>query len=285
VPLRYIQRIQDHLAYDNYRPTDIDEVRRQMRVDADDAPAFQQAVEMLVAEGKLQLAADGKLRLPRYEDELEGRLKLNPRGFGFLVPDHPMREGDLFIPAGMTKDALNGDRVRVKVIRKGASQFGGKPGKGAPEGPTGRVLEVLERGQQRFAGTLTKDGREWLAVPDGRALRDPVVIRDAGAKGAKAGSPSPSITTMLSSGTAASAAPAAASAAASASGCCPASSITCTECPKPRSPSTMRRSYTYPPERVLKGAGTSSARLLAARLTQPALQKRPRQYGSRAAAP
>ena len=42
-------------------------------VDADDAPAFQQAVEMLVAEGKLQLAADGKLRLPRYEDELEGR--------------------------------------------------------------------------------------------------------------------------------------------------------------------------------------------------------------------
>jgi ribonuclease R len=187
VPLRFIQRIQDHLAYDNYRPTDIDEVRRQMRVDADDAPAFQQAVEMLVAEGKLQLAADGKLRLPRYEDELEGRLKLNPRGFGFLVPDHPMREGDLFIPAGMTKDALNGDRVRVKVVRKGASQFGGKPGKGAPEGPTGRVLEVLERGQQRFAGTLTKDGREWLAVPDGRALRDPVVIRDAGAKGAKAG--------------------------------------------------------------------------------------------------
>jgi hypothetical protein len=48
-------------------------------------------------------------------------------GFGFLVPDHPMREGDLIIPAGMTKDALNGDRVRVKVIRKGASQFGGKP--------------------------------------------------------------------------------------------------------------------------------------------------------------
>ena len=43
--------------------------------------------------------------------------------------------------------------------------------------------------------------------------------------------------------------------------------------------------YGDPPERVLKGAGTSSARLLAARLTQPALQKRPRQYGSRAAAP
>ena len=60
-------------------------------------------------------------------------------------------------------------------------------GKGAQDGPTGRVVAVIERGQQRFAGTLTKDGREWFVVPDGRALRDPVVVRDAGAKGAKAG--------------------------------------------------------------------------------------------------
>ena len=86
---------------------------------------------MLVEEGRVEVSGDGKLRLPRFGDEVEGRLKLNPRGFGFLVPDRPTREGDLFIPAGMTKDALNGDRVRVKVIRKGASQFGGKPGKGA----------------------------------------------------------------------------------------------------------------------------------------------------------
>jgi ribonuclease R len=186
VPLRFIQRIEDHLAYDNYRPTDIDEVRRQMRVPADDAEAFEQAVEMLVAEGRVEVGGDGKLRLPKYQDEIEGRLKLNARGFGFLVPDHPTREGDLFIPAGQTKDALNGDRVRVKVMRKGGGKFGA-PGKGAQDGPTGRVVEVVERGQQRFAGTLTKDGREWLVVPDGKSLRDPVVVRDVTAKGAKAG--------------------------------------------------------------------------------------------------
>ena len=106
------------------------------------------------------------------------------------MPDRPTREGDLFIPAGMTKDALSGDRVRVKVVRRGgghAGGHGGRPGKGAQDGPTGRVVEVIERGQARFAGTLTKDGREWLVVPDGKALRDPVVVRDPGAKGAKAG--------------------------------------------------------------------------------------------------
>ena len=186
MPLRFIQRIEDHLAYDNYRPTDIDEVRRQMRVPADDAEAFEQAVEQLAAEGRIEVGGDGKLRLPKYQDEIEGRLKLNARGFGFLVPDHPTREGDLFIPAGQTKDALNGDRVRVKVMRKGGGKFSA-PGKGAQDGPTGRVVEVVERGQQRFAGTLTKDGREWLVVPDGKSLRDPVVVRDVTAKGAKAG--------------------------------------------------------------------------------------------------
>jgi len=187
VTLRFIQRIEDHLAYDNYRPVNLDEVRRQMRVPAEDAHEFEKAVEELQSEGRLEVAGDGKLRLPRYGEEIEGRLKLNARGFGFLVPDRPTREGDLFIPAGMTKDALNGDRVRVRVVRKGGGGGGGRPGKGAQDGPTGRVVEVVERGQARFAGTLTKDGREWLVVPDGKALRDPVVVRDPGAKGAKAG--------------------------------------------------------------------------------------------------
>ncbi len=202
MPLRFTQRIVDHLAYDNYRPSEVSEVQRQLRVQPDDERAFEAAVAQVVEEGRVDLGPDGKLRLPRYGDEAEGRLKLNPRGFGFLVADKRMREGDLYIPAGQTADALNGDRVRVKVIRKSGSgpagprgrgaaaakaSFGGRGAAGGGDGPVGRVVEVLERGQARFAGTLTKDGREWLVVPDGRALHDPVVVRDPGAKGAKAG--------------------------------------------------------------------------------------------------
>jgi hypothetical protein len=50
VSLRFLQRIQDHLAYDNYRPVELGEVRRQMRVSDDDAEEFEQAVEMLLTE-------------------------------------------------------------------------------------------------------------------------------------------------------------------------------------------------------------------------------------------
>lgn len=34
---------------------------------------------------------------------------------------------------------------------------------------------------------MQKDGPQWLAIPDGRVLHDPVVIRDPGAKNAKRG--------------------------------------------------------------------------------------------------
>jgi ribonuclease R len=207
VPLRFTQRIIDHLAYDNYKPTTIDEIRGQMRVPEEAEEAFAQAVEQLAAAGRLDVGKDEKLRLPKYGEEVTGRLKLNPRGFGFVIPESPTREGDLYIPAGHTKDALNGDTVRCKVLRRsdaggGRGAFGGGGrgagsargaggagggGFGAEQSVTGRVLEVVERGQAAFAGTLTKVEREYHVIPDGRALRDPVIIRDPHAKNAKPG--------------------------------------------------------------------------------------------------
>ena len=220
MPLRFIQRIIDHLAYDNYTPAGLEDVRSQMRVPEEDAIAFERAVNQLVQAGRIELGKDERLRLPRYGEEATGKLRLNARGFGFLIPDSPTREGDLFIPAGLTRDALNGDRVRVKVLNRaesgpgwgaggggggargaggagGARGAGGAGGAGARgrggrsggpgSGPTGKVVEVLERAQSHFAGTLVKDGREYQVVPDGRGLRDPVIIRDPHAKNAKPG--------------------------------------------------------------------------------------------------
>ena len=70
--LRFTQRIEDHLAYDSYRPADIAEVRRQMRVPQEDADEFARAVEQMASEGRIEVGGDGKLRLPRYADEIEG---------------------------------------------------------------------------------------------------------------------------------------------------------------------------------------------------------------------
>ncbi|MBL9119475.1 MAG: VacB/RNase II family 3'-5' exoribonuclease [Phycisphaerae bacterium] len=182
MPLRFRHRLLEHLRHDTYRPSIAREVARQLRVADEDIDAFESAIDQLVHSGKLEVGADEKLRLPIYGDETVGKLRITRGGFGFLIPDEPTREGDLFVPEGMTMDAISGDRVRAKIMRKSATARRGR-GSGGYAPPekgdlTGRVVEILERGQTRFAGVLQKEGRTWLVQPDGRALRESIVVRD-----------------------------------------------------------------------------------------------------------
>ena len=189
MPLRFKSRILDHLAHRNYLPIYVHDVARQLRVGELDGAAFDEAVRQLSEEGLLNIGKDEKLRLPQLPEEVEGVIKLTPRGMGFLKTDIDYREGDLFIPAGETKDAVSGDRVRVRVVRRGdRTNYSAGPAPSVSRDNTfGRVLEVLVRGQSRFAGELVQRGREWIVEPDGRTIREPIVIRDPHAKNAKAG--------------------------------------------------------------------------------------------------
>ncbi|MBX3355649.1 MAG: VacB/RNase II family 3'-5' exoribonuclease [Phycisphaeraceae bacterium] len=239
MPLRYRARILDHLSHDDYRPADTDDLARLLRVPVEDRPAFDEAIDALASEGSIEIGDDERVRLPRYGDVIEGKIKVNPRGFAFVIPDTPTREGDLFIPAGQTGDAISGDRVRCRVVRRsgswserdrrgtgvrggagdrdgggrGGRDFGRSSGRGGHGGgsrggfgaggsssaggrgsadaagsrPVGRVIEVIERASRTFAGTLSREGRQWMVQPDGRRLRDPIIVRDAQAKGAKEG--------------------------------------------------------------------------------------------------
>ncbi|MCA9284801.1 MAG: VacB/RNase II family 3'-5' exoribonuclease [Phycisphaerales bacterium] len=180
MPLRYRLRILDHLSHDTYRPSLASDLAREMRIAPDDRKAFDRAIDQLVDEGLLELGDDDRIRLPAFGNEVEGVLKVNPRGFGFVEPATPHRFGALFIPPGALGDAVSGDRVRAKVVRKSGRREQG-------QGVQGRVVEVLERGRSEFVGTLSQRGKTWLVQPDGRVLREPVVVRDAEAKNAKPG--------------------------------------------------------------------------------------------------
>src|SRR5688572_22968684 len=110
MPIRFTQRILDHLAHENYKPSVAKSIARDMRIDDEDREAFDQAIENLVAEGKLTVGAtDALVRLPSYsavKETITGKLKLNPKGFGFIIPDQPLREGDLFVPPGSAGSAI-----------------------------------------------------------------------------------------------------------------------------------------------------------------------------------
>ena len=107
--------------------------------------------------------------------EAVGRFSGSRRGFGFVErEDAP----DVFVPAGRTMGALDGDTVRVAILREG-------------ERPEGEILEVLTLAHPTLFGTAVRDtdldlrprGEVWLLpdhphLPPHRLLGDRVRLGD-----------------------------------------------------------------------------------------------------------
>ncbi len=153
------------------------ELARALRADGADKDVLRTSIQSLLEEGRIEQRGE-RLQLPGIGEEVIGIYRSTRRGFGFVSPDNPVREGDVYIPRGAGEGAITGDRVRCGVARR----HGWKGGS-----PAGRVIEVIEQGQTVFSGTVVQRKGGWLVEPDGRRLREPVIIRDPGAKGIRVG--------------------------------------------------------------------------------------------------
>jgi len=175
---RYIVRLVAHIRHEEYAPASIETLRDDLGVPPAEADDFAAAVHQLRDSKRLTIDEHGLVKLPTMGATLVGSFRKNAKGFGFVVPETPFREGDLFIPPEATGDALTGDTVECAVSR------GQRRGK---DDVTGRVIKVVKRKRKVFTGELSQRGSQWLVYPDGRELTDPVVIRDPHAKNAKPG--------------------------------------------------------------------------------------------------
>ena len=184
--LRYRKRLLEHLKHEGYTPRSVGHLREDLRVSEDDWPEFDGTVKSMAAEGVLEVSASGYVMLRSLATaggSVVGRFRKAMKGFGFVEPEIPVREGSVFVPAEETLDALSGDTVRVQVRRDSSRS---RPG----EGPSwsGTIVEVVKRRRSSFAGELVRRGDQWLVFPDGREMTEPIVVRDAAAKNAPEGS-------------------------------------------------------------------------------------------------
>lgn len=178
---RHTSRILDHIADRRYESRTLRQLMAELGVPKDQQDDFRQAADKLLDEGQIVLGSENTVGLPPVGDEMVGTYRSHERGFGFIVPDALTEHGDLFVPPGNMADAMDGDRVRAKVLRS-------KGGRGAGKSPfTGKITEVLQRADRQFVGTLIKRGNTFMVQPDGRKLGDPIVVRDAQSTNAKLG--------------------------------------------------------------------------------------------------
>ena len=172
------------------------------QADEDDYPAFRIALKRMKQQGQVGEGAKGTVVLSKRAspaaakpaaqpaavspevvppsakpgpDEVIGTYRQNRKGFGFVIPTDPSQTDDLYIgerenPPG----AITGDIVRAKIVSRNK-----RDGKVMLNG---RIIDVLERKQTRFVGSLAKKQGQWCVMPDGNALIEPIFTPDAATK-------------------------------------------------------------------------------------------------------
>ncbi len=177
MPQVYRERILKFLKREEYQPLKLAQLAKALGVGEADAPAFQTAFEELRRAGHVVVGAGNVIMLPSIAGQVVGHFRKNPKGFGFVSPLEPNAHGDLFIPPDSTGNAMTGDVVLAKVNRQGR--------RGSEARYTGEILEVLERANNRFVGTLMRNPEAWLVQPDGTSFFEPIVVEDVTAKNAR----------------------------------------------------------------------------------------------------
>ncbi len=165
------------LKHNDYAPLKLGQLAKALGVSSEDYPQFKEAFDQLRQVGHVVIGARNLVSLPSLSGQIVGTFRANPKGFGFVTPREPNSHGDLFIRPTATAAAMTGDIVIAKVKREGK--------RGGQMRFSGEVIEVLERAQNKFVGTLLKHPEAWIVQPDGASFIEPISVDDVGAKGAR----------------------------------------------------------------------------------------------------
>jgi len=177
MPEIFKRKIVKLLKHADYAPLKLSQLAKTLGVSSEDYPQFKSAFEELRRAGHVVVGARNLISLPSMSGRIIGTFRANPKGFGFITPLEPHLHGDLFVPPSATGEAMTGDVVAAKVVKKGK--------RGGQMRYSGKVVEILERAQNRFVGTLSKQADGWIVQPDGTAFVEPISVDDVGAKGAR----------------------------------------------------------------------------------------------------
>jgi ribonuclease R len=127
----------------------------------------------LAHDGFLQSHAHGVYSLSIKNGLAEGTIELTARGAGFVVTDD--EESDIFIAPQNLGQALNGDRVRVRIFKRGKTRN------------EGEVIAVLEREKSQYVGTIELHDKFAFLIPDNLKAGTDIYISKEKLNGAKNG--------------------------------------------------------------------------------------------------
>lgn len=172
-------------SYFSERPTSVYNYRQtasQLGItDKREKEEIRKALEILTIQGSLIESNRGKYKLnPQLiaavtkANTISGIVDMKSTGKAYVItPDLPE---DVFIAAGNTHHALNGDKVKVHLFPKRKERK-----------PEGIIVEIVERARKQFVGIIHVSKRFAFLVPDNSSIPVDIYIPVNALKGAKDG--------------------------------------------------------------------------------------------------
>ncbi len=143
---------------------------RELRIHGEEREKLEAALERLVERGELLEVRSGHYTATaRGREFAVGRMNIHRDGYGFLIQDHSIEgiTGDIFVPSGETKGAMNGDRAIVRIAR---IEKGGRS--------DGEVVKILKRAHPTVVGEFRVGSHGFYVIPQDERLRDWIDIPD-----------------------------------------------------------------------------------------------------------
>ncbi len=131
-------------------------------------------LEDLVKNGFLRNAGHGVYQLNASTNFITGRLQMTARGAGFVIPENKEEE-DIFVAPHNLNQSLDGDVVKVQIIKSGKKR------------KEGAVIEVVERERYQFVGTIEMHDKFAFFLPDNTKIGTDIFIQKDKLNGAKDG--------------------------------------------------------------------------------------------------
>ena len=145
-------RILELMEDSNYIPLEVNKICE--KLDLTDAISFTKVMKTLnelEREFIIGHTSKGKFDLLKRLRRFVGKIDLKEAGFGFVITDE--LEEDIFIPKGLTLNAMNRDTVLVEVTT-------------SLDDPEGRIVEIISRNTKYLVGTLKQKGKQYIVYPD-----------------------------------------------------------------------------------------------------------------------
>lgn len=128
---------------------------------------IREALDHLTAEGKILKNKKNRYAHAEHYGCLTGVFQATERGYGFVTPDTPDEDGDIFIPPFATGKAWQGDRVLVRLTD-------------SPRGHKreGEILRILTLCTDEITGTVMQRGKTILVRPASRKYPDLIIPKN-----------------------------------------------------------------------------------------------------------